>query len=137
MNAEYLKYIEGLESTDPETALVSAVWVIENPEQIEDPSLSVKASNLLYFATMENIECLHYIDEHMVKQVTFKAQLLASLYKEGTPPEMKGEAEKALSRLIEQVAPLKSKNTELVAEIYTTIQETAHTPLLEKIKKLL
>ncbi len=53
MSEEYLKSVAGLESVDPEIALASAVWLIENPEQIQDQSAYMKACDLLYAAATE------------------------------------------------------------------------------------
>ena len=138
MASDYEKFAEGLQSEDPEVVLDSSIWLVENPEQIEDQSLYMTACQFLQSACVENVDCLQYIDEKMTQELVFKAQLFASVVKESSDPTVKEAADKSLKNLIDQASAMKTTDTELVAQIYAIIVEEAGLPdLVEKAKSLL
>jgi hypothetical protein len=134
---DYEEAVAGLESGDAQIVLDGAIWLIENPDKVQDQSFYMKASELLYTAALENIDCLRYIAEKIVHQIAYKAQQLASLAREEKCPQIQQEAKKLLHELTAQVLPMKAGNTEMIAQIYSAIQETGYTELIQDAKKLL
>lgn len=137
MLKNYEESIAALESSDPQMVLDGAIWLIENPDKVVDQNFYMKACELLYAAAMENIDCLRYIDENVVQQLAYKAQQLSSLAREESNPAIQQEAKKLIVKLITQVLPMKSSNTEMIAQIYSAIQETGCSELIQAAKKLL
>lgn len=137
MSDQYQNSIAGLASQDPQVVMDSAIWLVENSETVHDQDCYRQASEMLYAAATESIDCLRYIDEKMSKALHFKAQIFACLVKDGNNKEMQEGAQQALENLIQQAAAIKGLNTEMIAQIYSAIQETGHPALLGHAKKLL
>lgn len=136
MEGGYAKCVAGLSNEDPAIVLESAVWLIENPEQVEDPGIYGNACELLIAASMENIECLRYINGSIQKQLGFKAQLLSQLFQQGTG-EVKEESKSFLLQLIQDAMPLKTTNTDMAAEVYSSLKESGIPEIIEKAKQLI
>lgn len=137
MQDQYQQSIAGLESSDAEVVLNSAIWLVENPEYVVDQSFYATACELLQSASQENVECLRYIADTVVRQLSFKAQLLASLMKDAGSEEVKIEARRALEDLIEKASAMKTSDTEVVAQIYSAVEESGDARLIEKSRNLL
>lgn len=136
MELDYQQSLAGLESPDPEIVLNSAIWMVENPECVQDQNFYMRACELLQTASCENLECLQYINERLSRQVGFKAQLLSSLMRD-TPDDIKSVAKAELDRLIENTSAIKNSDTDLVSQIYSAIRESGDPALVEKAKSLL
>lgn len=136
MEELYQRSIAGLESSNPEVVLQSAIWLVEHVSYIRDNKFYQSACELLQTAARENVECLKFIEDNMLQEFGFKAQLFASLTKGCSSDIMEG-ARSALENLLDKADTFKKTDTERRAQIYSAIEETGDTLLVQKAKKLL
>ena len=137
MDEIYCNNVEGLESGEPETVLESALWLVFNPDKIEDENHYIKACEILYTASIQDTDCLGYIDERLNDDLIFKAQLFSQVYKEGQEQEIKEAVTRAIENMIEQITQVKSSSTEMVAQIYSYLEETGDPVIIQKARQLL
>ncbi|NUM36076.1 MAG: hypothetical protein HUU50_16160 [Candidatus Brocadiae bacterium] len=137
MEDMYLKAKNGLNSLDPQALVQSAAWIIENSQQVQDQNDYMKACEILYMASVEDIECLKYIDQNLKNNPMFKAQLFSQVLRESTEQEIKDAARATLESMLEMLTNWKNYSTEIVAQIYSYLEETGDPVIKEKAKKLL
>ena len=137
MEDVYLKAKEGLNSLDPQVLIQSAVWIIENGEQIQDQGGYMKACEVLYMASLQDIDCFKYIDQNLNNNPTFKAQLFSQVLKESTEQDIKEAARVSIENILDVLSNWKNYSTEMVAQIYSYIEESGDPIIKEKAKKLL
>lgn len=137
MSEAYQQSVEGLTSSDAETLLNSAIWLVENPDEVEEQDFYMKACEVLCTASSQDVECLQYISDKLVNNPVFKTQLFSQVLKDSPDEEIKQGAVNAIEMVIDSVSVLKSTNTDVVAEIYNYIKDTGNATVIEKAKLLL
>ena len=137
MDELYRKNVEGLESGEPETVLESALWLVFNPDKVEEDGDYMRACEILYTASVQDLDCLNYLDERLNEDLIFKAQLFSQVYKEGQEQEIKEAVSRAIENMIEQITQVKSSSTEMAAQIYSYIEGTGDPLIIQKAKQLL
>ncbi len=137
MEDVYLKAKEGLNSLDPQVLIQSAVWLIENGQEVQEQADYMKACEILYMASLQDIDCLKYIDQNLNNNPMFKAQLFSQVLKESPEEEIKEAARISIENMLTMLTDWKNYSTEIVAQIYSYIEESGDPIIKEKAKKLL
>lgn len=133
----YQECINGLASSDPSTVLDSALWIVENPGELIDQNAYSQSCEILFNACMSDTECIAYIHGNLVHDLVFKTQLFAQVLSQSSEQDIREAIIKSLEPLIEEVSQVKSVDTDMVAEIYSYLQESGEPKIIEKSKSLL
>jgi len=137
MEDMYLKAQTGLNSLDPQILIQSAIWIIENGQQVQDQTDYMKACDILYMASVQDTDCLKYINQNLKNNPMFKAQLFSQVLKESLEQEIKDAARTSLESMLEMLTDWKNYSTEIVAQIYSYLEESGDSVIKEKARKLL
>lgn len=134
---DYGKIKEGLNSDDPALLLQSAIWLIENSTFVQEQEEYRKACEILYTAALEDVECLQYIDKNIQNNPMFKAQLFSQVLRETKDKEIKDAVRLAMENMLRMLTEWKNFSTEIVAQIYSCLEDCGDAEILEKAKKFL
>lgn len=132
----YQQSIEGMKSTDSKILLDSALWIVTNPEQVNDQHY-LRACEILCNASSCDPEGLQYIHKNLKHAPGLQTQLLSQVIRETKEPEIKQSALVLINQMIDNFQEIKKTSTELIAQIYSSLEELGDAALLEKAKKMM
>ncbi len=133
MALDYQKYVDGLSSSDPQTLLDSALWFVNT----SDRQYYVRASEILCKAASCDPECIKYIAQKTEQDPIFLTQLCVQVLQESKDEEVKQTTIALIEWIIDTLKNIKNESTEIIAQVYSSLQETGNPSILAKSKELL